>query len=718
MKHELLVPAGDMESLYQAIHNGADAVYVGLKNFNARHFAKNFDEQELVEAVHLCHLYNVRLYVTMNTVIKDDEVNLFLEKVEFLYKQGIDAIIMQDFGMICLVRQMYPNLEIHVSTQTNSSSVESIELLHQLGVKRVVLPRELSLDEIKKINVDIEKEVFIHGALCISYSGNCYMSAMLGKRSGNRGECVGNCRLKYSLKQGNKLLIKDKYLLSTKELNTSSNFNELLESNIDSFKIEGRMKSPEYVGFITSFYRKLIDHEKFCLDEELYKLKVLFNREFSKGHLFKANNILNTASANHQGIEIGQVIKVTPKKITIRLKHELNQEDGIRFFESGKGFIVNYLYDINGKLVSNTKDICIVDNKINLTTKDRVFKTIDKKLISSLQKVSEKKIPINMHLTALKNHKLKLTITDLTSEIIVTFGIVEEARTTCTSEEKIIKQLAKLGNTPFYLKGITTNLDNDIFISIKDLNEIRRLAVTQLIEKRTENKVNFLKKNPLFPKLVTNSHKYLTGTVMTEEQLITCLKLGFKRIYVNDIDLYQKYKYLDEIIYKLDRNEFIITKKLQEKNIIGENILFNKYKNIYGDYFLNITNYYSAYYLLMNGLNVIPVSVELNEEEINKMYYNFKDKFSSEVPLEVLVYGRVCNMTIKGNILNLENNKAYYLVDSKKNQFPVFHKNNCTYILNSEIKMHKYKLDFNYVKRFDFYDETKDQIINIVNKLK
>ncbi len=718
MKHELLVPAGDMESLYQAIHNGADAVYVGLKNFNARHFAKNFDEQELVEAVHLCHLYNVRLYVTMNTVIKDDEVNLFLEKVEFLYKQGIDAIIMQDFGMICLVRQMYPNLEIHASTQTNSSSVESIELLHQLGVKRVVLPRELSLDEIRKINVDIEKEVFIHGALCISYSGNCYMSAMLGKRSGNRGECVGNCRLKYSLKQGNKLLIKDKYLLSTKELNTSSHFNELLESNIDSFKIEGRMKSPEYVGFITSFYRKLIDHEKFCLDEELYKLKVLFNREFSKGHLFKANNILNTASANHQGIEIGQVIKVTPKKITIRLKHELNQEDGIRFFESGKGFIVNYLYDVNGKLVSNTKDICIVDNKINLTTKDRVFKTIDKKLISSLQKVSEKKIPINMHLIALKNHKLKLTVTDLISEIIVTFGIVEEARTTCTSEEKIIKQLAKLGNTPFYLKGITTNLDNDIFIPIKDLNEIRRLAVTQLIEKRTENKVNFLKKNPLFPKLVTNSHKYLTGTVMTEEQLITCLKLGFKRIYVNDIDLYQKYKYLDEIIYKLDRNEFIITKKLQEKNIIGENILFNKYKNIYGDYFLNITNYYSAYYLLMNGLNVIPVSVELNEEEINKMYYNFKDKFSSEVPLEVLVYGRVCNMTIKGNILNLENNKAYYLVDSKKNQFPVFHKNNCTYILNSEIKIHKYKLDFNYVKRFDFYDETKDQIINIVNKLK
>ena len=625
---------------------------------------------------------------------------------------------MQDFGMICLVRQMYPNLEIHASTQTNSSSVESIELLHQLGVKRVVLPRELSLDEIRKINVDIEKEVFIHGALCISYSGNCYMSAMLGKRSGNRGECVGNCRLKYSLKQGNKLLIKDKYLLSTKELNTSSHFNELLESNIDSFKIEGRMKSPEYVGFITSFYRKLIDHEKFCLDEELYKLKVLFNREFSKGHLFKANNILNTASANHQGIEIGQVIKVTPKKITIRLKHELNQEDGIRFFESGKGFIVNYLYDVNGKLVSNTKDICIVDNKINLTTKDRVFKTIDKKLISSLQKVSEKKIPINMHLIALKNHKLKLTVTDLISEIIVTFGIVEEARTTCTSEEKIIKQLAKLGNTPFYLKGITTNLDNDIFIPIKDLNEIRRLAVTQLIEKRTENKVNFLKKNPLFPKLVTNSHKYLTGTVMTEEQLITCLKLGFKRIYVNDIDLYQKYKYLDEIIYKLDRNEFIITKKLQEKNIIGENILFNKYKNIYGDYFLNITNYYSAYYLLMNGLNVIPVSVELNEEEINKMYYNFKDKFSSEVPLEVLVYGRVCNMTIKGNILNLENNKAYYLVDSKKNQFPVFHKNNCTYILNSEIKIHKYKLDFNYVKRFDFYDETKDQIINIVNKLK
>lgn len=187
MKPELLAPAGDMESLYQAIHNGADAVYVGFKQFGARHYAKNFSKEEIKEAIGLCHLYGVRLYATMNTLIKDDEVADFLEVIEFLHKEGIDAVIMQDFGMICLVLEMFPNLEVHASTQANNSSIETIQLFSKLGVKRVVLSRELSLKEINKIPVDIEKEVFIHGALCISYSGNCYMSSMLGNRSGNRG---------------------------------------------------------------------------------------------------------------------------------------------------------------------------------------------------------------------------------------------------------------------------------------------------------------------------------------------------------------------------------------------------------------------------------------------------------------------------------------------------------------------------------------------------
>ena len=213
---ELLAPAGDIESLYQAIHNGADAVYLGLKTFGARAYSKNFDNDEIIKAIETAHLYGVKIYVTMNTLVKDSEVEDFLEQVEFLYLNGVDAIIMQDYGMINLVRRMYKDLEIHASTQANNSSIDTIKMYHDLGVKRVVLSRELSLDEIKKIDVDIELEVFIHGALCISYSGNCLMSSMIGNRSGNRGECAGSCRLKYDLLKDGKTISKNKYLLSTK----------------------------------------------------------------------------------------------------------------------------------------------------------------------------------------------------------------------------------------------------------------------------------------------------------------------------------------------------------------------------------------------------------------------------------------------------------------------------------------------------------------------
>ena len=310
MSHELLVPAGNMECLRQAVYNGCDAVYLGCKSFGARKFAVNFSNEEIVEAIKFCHLYGVRVYVTMNILVKDNEVDSFIEQARFLHEVGVDALIVQDFGMICYLREKFPNLEIHASTQANISSRGVCELYKSLGVKRVVFARELSIDEIDSIDVDIEKEAFIHGALCISYSGCCLMSSMLGGRSGNRGECAGCCRMPYSLEKNDKNIIEDKYLLSTKELNTSSEIKRLLESSIYSFKIGGRMKSPLYVGFITRFYRRLIDGEVFDIDTELDKLKTIFNREFTKGRMFLEpdNNFMNTTSPNHMGLLIGKVI--------------------------------------------------------------------------------------------------------------------------------------------------------------------------------------------------------------------------------------------------------------------------------------------------------------------------------------------------------------------------------------------------------------------------
>ena len=707
--HELLSPAGDMESLYQAIHNGADAIYLGMKRFGARKFSKNFSREEIVDAIKVAHLYGVKIYVTMNTLVKDSEVDSFLDDVTFLYENGVDAILMQDFGMISLVRKMYPELVIHASTQFNNSSIDTIKFLYDMGIKRVVLSRELTLEEIKSIDVPIEKEVFIHGALCISYSGNCLMSSMMGGRSGNRGECAGSCRLKYSLFKDNNLIQKDKYLLSTREFSTIYNFNELLDSDIASFKIEGRMKSPEYVGFITRFYRKLIDREEFNIEEELNNLKTLFNRKFTNGNLFNDKEFMNTDTPNHIGLEIGKVISVDKDKIKIKLNRRLNQEDGIRFLESGKGLIVNYLYNEKMKLISSTEDIAYIDNKIELKSNDRVFKTYDKLLNDKLKKYELKRIPISISLIAKKEEKIKLVFNDEINYIEVEGNTVEEAKTAPISSERIKEQLEKLGNTPFISKDIELDIDDNIFISIKELNDLRRECSELLIEKREYSKRNIVKNEVVFEKGSSTESSYKVASVYTEEQLITCLNLGFKRIYVNDLNLYNKYKDKIEVYYFVRRNLFNIKNNLQDKNIISEYFDFN---NMYGNYSLNVYNIYTAYFLDKLGIKSIPVSVELSDEEIDSLYNSFYNKFSYYPNLEVLVYGKVENMIIKNNRLKLDDDDTYQLIDFKNRKFNVFYKDGLTHILNYEnIK----RRNNNYIKRYDFYDEDKEQIEKIIN---
>ena len=346
---ELLSPAGDMDTLISAVNNGADAVYAGGKIFGARAFAHNFSNLELEKAVKYCHLYGVKLYVTVNTLVFENETYEFLDYIKFLYEINVDAVIMQDLGMISLVRRFIPDLEIHGSTQINCHNDESLCFLEKLGVKRAVLAREMNTDEIRKLKCPIEKEIFIHGALCVSYSGQCLFSSLNGGRSGNRGSCVGSCRLPYELYDEDKIKTDGDYLLSTKELCTVSHIKEILELGVDSLKIEGRMKSPEYVGYVTKVYRRLIDDyylgkEPKISKDELINLYKLFNREFTSGYLFD-DDIYNTKTPNHLGYPLGKVIKVNNEKIHIKLSDDLYQEDGIRFCTSNKGMMANLIYD-------------------------------------------------------------------------------------------------------------------------------------------------------------------------------------------------------------------------------------------------------------------------------------------------------------------------------------------------------------------------------------
>lgn len=721
LKHELLVPAGNMECLKQAIFSGADAVYLGCKKYGARKFANNFTNEEIIDAIKFCHLYGVKIYATMNTLIKDTEVNDFLKQVEFLHTNGIDAVLIQDFGMLCLIREKYPNLEVHASTQANNSSEETARLFYNLGVKRVVFSREMSLEEIDSINVPIEKEVFVHGALCICYSGRCLMSSQIGNRSGNLGECAGSCRLPYSLKYQEKVLKRNKYLLSTKELNTSPYFKKLLESSILCFKIEGRMKSPEYVGFITRFYRMLIDnYEKTNIEKLNKQLKTIFNRGFTKGHLFNCNEkeLMNNNSPNHIGLQIGKTLKITDKKIKIKLEEPINQHDGIRFLNSNKGLIVNYLYDKTEKLTSSASDICYIDNKIGLTKEDIVCKTSDYKLIQELKTMPNKKIPVQITVEAFVGKELLIEISDNENQIKVYGNIVEKALTDPISKERIKNQVLK-GITPFECKKLTLKSDENIFISIKELNETRRQAIKQLIKKRQEKKQNVEIKEIAFEKLEIPSEKpCLNALVTTEEQLLTCYKNNVKKIYTQEKSLYQKYSKYSNVYYKSPSCSINLD-EVYSSSLISDYFTFSKYENLSGYYGLNVYNIYTAYYLYKLGLKCITISVELNQEEIEQFIKNYQKQFNSIPNLQILCYGRVENMIIKGNILDIKKcDHNYSIIDIKNRVFPVYYDGKLTHILNyqpreelvpSEIK-EKIQICL------DFYKETVDEVLEIIKK--
>lgn len=641
---ELLCPAGNKESLIAAINSGANAVYLSGKKFGARAFAANFSNEELKEAIRIGKVYGVKIYVTMNTLVKENEIEEFLEQVEFLYSNGVDAILMQDFGMICLCLKKYPNLEIHASTQAHNSSLQGIDFLYKLGVKRVVLPREMSLDEIKLIKTPIEKEVFIHGALCVSYSGRCLMSQVLGGRSGNRGECAGCCRFKWKLYKSDKLL-KEGYLLSMKELNLSEDILRLTPY-VDSLKIEGRMKSPTYVSFITSYYRKILDGEKIT-DIDRENLQSLFYRGYTKGHLLNNKDLVNTKSPNHIGLPIGKVIDVTDSKITILLDKELAQEDGIRFLESGKGLIVNYLYDMKDRLISkgSPKQKIILDNKVGLTTLDTVSLTTNHKLITKFDNIT-KKVDIATKVIAKINEPLEISF--IKNNIIVREkgNIVERAKSAIVTKERIISQVKRLGNTPFNCHEIDVLLDDDIFIPMGEINVLRRTLTERLIGKLM---MNF------------------------KEPVIKDINLDY--INSNDIDI-NNYKSIDECQFDIK----------DRKGIIHE-IIDGREKDFIAASSCNITNSYTAYFLSYYGYKGVFLSTELTDYELNYLVSNIKKKTSIKLFVENNINNKV--MTIKGNILNIDKSNDYYLVDPRNRKFKVIYDGRLTNIYSP------YKLDRN-----------------------
>lgn len=502
-KMELLAPAGDWESFQAALAAGADAIYLGGKAFSARRSAANFDHEQLKAAADLLHLHGKKIYVTVNTLIHDEEMPTALDFLAELYNSGIDAVIVQDLGLIRLARQYLPQLTLHASTQMTVHNSEGALLLKTLGLRRIVLARELSALEVKTIveRSGVDVEVFIHGALCVCYSGQCLMSSIIGGRSGNRGRCAQPCRLEYQLYRDQEPVTGDgSYLLSPKDLALIRHLPELNLAGVRSLKIEGRMKRPEYVYSVTRTYRQALDRfyenpSQYQVEPQwLEQLEQTFNRGFSAGYFGGVRNkpLMSFARPNNRGILVGRIKTAEPSQITLRLETELEIGDEVEIWvkKGGRSTAVIQQLVCRGQTIKSAQSGETVSFAVTgkMYPGDRVFKVFSHQLSAETKAAidpssSKWKLPLRMELSGRLHQPLRLVCAD---EAGHQFSVcsdlsLQPAKNRPLTPEVLHDQLSRLGTSPFYLKELQCDLQPGAMLPLSALNQLRRQAVEGLV---------------------------------------------------------------------------------------------------------------------------------------------------------------------------------------------------------------------------------------------
>lgn len=731
---ELLVPCGNKDAFYAAVKNGADAVYLGGKNFGARAFANNFSHEELEEVVKYAHLYGVKVYVTMNTMLLEDEIEPALKEARYLHEIGVDALIVQDLGFVCECRKYLPNLELHASTQMHIHNISGAKFAKELGLSRVVLARETTIDNIKQIaKKDVEVEVFVHGALCISYSGQCLMSSILFNRSGNRGMCAQCCRLQYRLydQTDNRYLnLENEYLLSPKDLNTIENIKDLIEAGVASLKVEGRMKRPEYVALVTRLYRMAIDayyeDKIFVINEKVIEsLKLLFNRGFTKGHIFGAdsNELYNHYRPNHQGIKIGKIIGFNKGQIHIKLSKSLNQGDGLRIIDGKNeyGIIANKIYK-NSLLVNQafTNDVIALDYPEFINKDAQVLKTTDIKLHNEINNYDfYRKVDVNVSFDARIGLPLKILVDDGMNRVeSYSDFIIESAKKLPITKEKMIENISKVNDTAFNIKEIDGIIEN-IFIPIKSINETRRKAFDLLTKIRETSKKEIIIKERFSHDLKSNSEKKFIFEVTNQNQINILEKYKSQIIIVtNDYELAKT----NQIIYVQNNiNENSNYLRFDNKDIVISEFGGLNQKAFYIASNLNVANSYSVEILMKLGAKGICLSSELNEIQINHLVNGFKKRYDYIPNIYNYAYGRRNLMYLKRSFLDVYKDMVdfshkYELVDTKQRHFPlIYNDGGILKILEDQIYIDNNNYDIG--KYVYLYDENHDDIMKIIKEL-
>lgn len=702
---ELLAPVGSREALVAAVESGADAVYLAGKMFGARASAPNFNDEELADAVEFAHLRSVLVYVTVNTLVDNIEIPSLSIYLQYLYNIGVDAIIVQDIGVFEIARQIIPGMPIHASTQMTVHNLEGVQFLTELGFARVVVSRELSMDDISYIckNTDTEIEAFVHGALCISYSGQCLMSSMIGGRSGNRGRCAQPCRLPYTLvdEQGNDLLVESdagEYLLSPKDLNTLELLPELIHAGVTSFKIEGRMKRPEYVAVAVDTYRRAIDaclmnpDQYVVAEQEQKELAQIFNRDFTTAYLVSnhGRKMMSDRRPNNRGVRIGRVVdyQYQERIATIKLDETLAINDIVDFWVKvgGRVSVTVSSMTVNGQKVTSAPagaEVALhVPSPVRMN--DRVFKVFDASLMERARSFfsepnAVKRIAVDIEVTACVGQPLEVRIQDedgFRGQAKTSF-IAEHAIKRPLTSEIIAKQVDRLGSTIFRINTLECNIMGEVMVPISEINDVRRRAVEELEKSRLapfHREIVATKKYAVGDFITrafknVKSHPLLVVNVDTIDKLNVALQNGADGImfggenFDHKVITSETYGQAVAIVREHGKKIILSTpriiKQWQMDSVKKELILFQELQPdaisisnigalhvakqltslpLHGDYPLNIYNDVSIAFLAGQGIASMTLSPELNFSQIEELTGN------RNVALECLVHGYITLM--------------------------------------------------------------------------
>lgn len=656
---ELLAPAGDWDCLRAAVANGADAVFFGLPKFNARMRAENFQDSELPEIVAFLHSHGVKAYVTLNVLIFTSELADAVAELRLLNDCGVDAVIIQDVGLAEIARRMFPALRVHASTQMTVTSPEGVAFAEELGAKQVVLSRELSLRELAKFDQSVPLEVFVHGALCVAYSGQCLTSESLGQRSANRGECAQACRMPYEIVvDGETRDLGDKrYLLSPQDLAAINEIPELIRLGIRSFKIEGRLKSPEYVAAVTAAYRKAIDHAladeaAAPSSEDLYRLEMTFSRGLFSGWMHGVNHqqLVNATYGKKRGVFLGQVTKTGGNFVELDAARHLKAGDGV-VFENASNTNAEQggrIYEVRGS------QLFFENDKLNfhkIPPGTRVWKTSDPALEAELRKTHTSRIGK----TDRNKFRLRLdfsgTIGEPLSLEVAGEGIFLKVATAQTLEpsqrfpltaQTLEELFSRLNDTPYCLESVTVHFGSDVYLPKSELSKLKHEMVRQLdetfIAKRKPSGVTLdeILREACPPPAPNTEQPRLSALCRTMPQIEAALSCGIETIYADFEDI-RRYKDLVAAVREKSQTAiFLATPRIQKageagffkliENASPDGVLIRNVGAIeyfrktplrkIGDFSLNVSNPVTASVFRQRDLEAVTISYDLDVTQV------------------------------------------------------------------------------------------------------